>query len=359
MFSMKNLMVSTDFHGQGGIATVVNGYSEDGLLAQIPFITVSTHSTENKTKFSAITLFLQSILKIIFYGVFYRIGIVHVHMASRGSYTRKSKIIRLARFFGAKTIIHLHGGGFKAFYNDECSVKKQQHIRDTFNMADKVIVLSSQWIAWVDTIVDDKNKTYVVYNAVPEVKLPTKKKNKPIILFLGRLGEGKGVGDLINAFSQISDRFPDCELHLGGDGDLATYKDQAENLNLGNKVKLLDWVAGETKNQCLADATIYCLPSYKEGFPMGILEAMSAEVAVVATTVGGIPDAITHAEEGLLFEAGDVNALAQALSEVLTDNDKRIRLTKAAKIKYLKKYTPSVIIPQLKSIYQELQEANK
>lgn len=355
-----NLMFGTSVDGRGGIATVLQVIKASRFFEESNTLLIASHKPAKLPGgLDRLYVFVTAMLKIIYYGLFYKLGVVHVHMASRGSYTRKSKIIRLARFFGAKTIIHLHGGGFKEFYNDECSVKKQQHIRDTFNMADKVIVLSSQWISWVDTIVDDKNKTYVVYNAVPEVKLPTKKTNKPIILFLGRLGESKGVGDLISAFSQISDRFPDCELYLGGDGDLATYKDQAEDLNLGNKVKLLDWVAGDIKNQCLADATIYCLPSYKEGFPMGILEAMSAEVAVVATTVGGIPDAITHAEEGLLFEAGDVNALAQALSEMLTDNVKRIRLTKAAKTKYLTNYTPSVIIPQLKSIYQELQEAKK
>ena len=310
MFKIKNLMISTNQKGKGGIATVVTGYYEEGLIEDMNFTLINSHSSIDRNKLSAIFTFASSLLKIVFYGGFSKLGLVHIHMASRGSYTRKSTIIRVAHFFGAKTILHLHGAEFQTFFNKECSESKKQHIRDTFNMADKIIVLSSQWLKWVNTIVSDKNKSCVVYNAVPEITLPDKKAKQPIILFLGRLGHRKGVEDLINAFAKISEKFPEVQLHLGGDGDLPTYQTQVANLGVTEQVKFLGWVSGESKNQCLADATIYCLPSYNEGFPMGVLEAMSAEVAVVASTAGGIPDAITDKKEGLLIEAGDVDALA-------------------------------------------------
>lgn len=359
MGDLKHLMVSTSPFGQGGIASVVKGYHKEKLIEELEFISINTHSSSNNNKFSAIVLFAYSLLQIVTYGVLNKLGIVHVHMASRGSYTRKSQVIRLAHFFGAKTIIHLHGGEFDTFYNKECSESKKQHVRDTFNMADKVIVLSSKWLQWVNTIVSDKNKSCIVYNAVPEIFLPEKESKQPIILFLGRLGQGKGVEDLINAFAKVSANFHDIQLHLGGNGDLSTYQAQAYSLGVSEKIRFLGWVAGETKNQCLADATIYCLPSYNEGFPMGVLEAMSAEVAVVASTAGGIPDAITDQKEGLLIEAGDVDALVLALTIMLEDNDNRATYVAAAKDKFKKNFSPSVIIPQLKSIYQELLEVKK
>lgn len=349
-----NLMISTDPNGQGGIASVVKGYFQEGLIDKYSFKSIISHSSSHKNKAIAVALFISSLLKLIYYGVFYKLGVVHIHMASRGSYTRKSIILRLAKYLGGKTIIHLHGAEFEEFFNNECSSKKQQHICNTFNLADKVIVLSSQWLKWVNTIVKDKNKSCVVYNAVQEITLPHKKEASQNILFLGRLGHRKGTEDLIDAFAKIANNFPNAALYLGGDGDIELYKEQVIRLGIIKQVIFLGWISGEIKNQYLAKATIYCLPSYNEGFPMGVLEAMSANVAVIASTTGGIPDAINNKKEGLLIEAGDIDALAEALCILLSDSKLRTQYTDAAKIKYQENFSPNIIIPQLKSIYKEL-----
>jgi glycosyltransferase involved in cell wall biosynthesis len=348
-----NLTIATNINGQGGIATVLQVLKDASFFNKTSSERLSSHSSKNKNKLSAIFTFVKSILMLCFYAVFYKVGVVHVHMSSRGSYTRKAIVVRLANFFSIKTIIHLHGSEFQEFYSNESS-KRKQHIVDTFNMADKVIVLSSQWLAWVNTIVKDQNKACIVYNAVPEVVLPSKKSQQKNILFLGRLGQRKGVEDLINAFAKIATDYPNSQLQLGGDGDLTRYQTQVTSLGIADQVTFLGWVSGVTKNQCLADATVYCLPSYNEGFPMGILEAMSADVAVVASKAGGIPDAITDKKEGLLIDAGDVDALAEALVIMLADSEKRDEFSAAAKEKYQLNFSPAVIVPQLELIYQEL-----
>jgi glycosyltransferase involved in cell wall biosynthesis len=352
MKKIKNLMLATAINGQGGVATVLQVYAQCDFFKQSSCKLIATHT--NNSRIIQLFTFFKAILLVLFYAVFFRLGVVHIHMSSNGSYTRKAILTRLVKKIGGKVILHLHGAGFKEFYQK--NEGKKQHIRNTFNMADKVIVLSSQWLEWVNTIIIDKSKSCVVYNAVPEVTLPDKKSKQPIILFLGRLGQRKGVEDLISAFAQISAKFPDAQLHLGGDGDLPTYKTQVSTLGVSEQVKFLGWVAGEKKCQCLADATIYCLPSYNEGFPMGVLEAMSAEVAVVASTAGGIPDAITDQKEGLLIEAGDVDALAIALTTMLEDNNSRATYVAVAKAKYQNNFSPAVIIPQLKDIYKKLLE---
>ncbi|MBU2892244.1 glycosyltransferase family 4 protein [Colwellia sp. D2M02] len=354
MMCRVNLMISTDPKGQGGIATVVSGYYAEGLMTDLSFIKINTHSSSNKTKISAFIWFLFSLIKLTYYGVFYKLGVAHIHMASRGSYTRKSIILRICKFLGAKTIIHLHGAEFEDFYSKESSEKKQIKIRETFNLADKVVVLSSQWLSWINTIIQNRSKACIVYNAVPKVKLPKRTINNKNILFLGRLGNRKGTEDLIVAFSKISIEFPTIELHLGGDGDIRYYQEVSKKLGVVDQVKFLGWVAGDSKDECLANATIYCLPSYNEGFPMGVLEAMSAGIPVVASTAGGIPDAITNKKEGLLVKAGDVDALTEALRSLLSDEKLRAQYSDAAKIKYQENFSPDVIIPQLKNIYKEL-----
>ena len=349
-------MISTNPNGQGGIATVVMGYQQNKLIDDMGFISISTHSSRNKNKVSAIVQFILSLIKITLYGVFHKLGIAHIHMSSRGSYIRKSIILRLTKFLGAKTIIHLHSGEFEMFYNKECSERKKQHIRATFNMADRIVVLSKSSLQWVNTIVKNGDKACIVYNASSEVTLPKRSTEQKNILFLGRLSQNKGVEDLIKAFAKITSTHPDIQLQLAGDGDISRYKTQAIKLGIVSRVDFLGWISGEYKNQCLANATIFCLPSYYEAFGMGILEAMSANVVVVATNVGGIPDVIENGKEGILVEAGNVDALAIALSTMLENDELRAQYVNAAKNKYLHNFSPDVIIPQLNNIYKELLE---
>lgn len=275
-------------------------------------------------------------------------------MASRGSYKRKSVIIRIAKLFRAKTILHLHGAEFQEFYNNECSFKKQAHIRKTFDLADAVIVLSTQWHSWMKTIVGDPTKVHVIYNAVDTLDLNRSNIDQGRILFLGRLGERKGVKDLIDAFAIVLTEYPDSRLTLGGDGDVTTFKQQVKNLGISNSVDFLGWVAGEQKKIWLSKADVYCLPSYNEGFPMGVLEAMSANIPVVASTAGGIPDAIEDSVDGLLIEAGDIEMLATHLKTMISNRDLNAAYSASAKKKFINNFSKQAVFPELDKIYTEL-----
>lgn len=349
-----NITIATGIGGKGGISTVLTGYCETGFFGATNTRLITSHKKGTLGRLSLVVNFSVAIFQLIILFSKYDVGIVHVHMASRGSYTRKAFLVRLCKLFGSKVIIHLHGAEFQVFYNDESSLTKQSHIRATFKLADKVIVLSTQWQQWMKTIVHTPSKICVVYNTVPVLPLPKKTEKKDIILFLGRLGKRKGVDDLINAFSLISQQHPNAELHLGGDGDEHFYNKMIADLQLESRVKLLGWVSGDDKTQHIANAAIYCLPSYNEGFPMGVLEAMSSKIPVVSSKVGGIPDAITDKQEGLLIDAGDVDGLASALSVLLSDSELRDRYANAAFKKYTDNFSPEVINAQLEGIYNEL-----
>lgn len=349
-----NITIATSINGNGGVATVLAGYRETGFFKETDTHLIASHKHGKFGRLSLLLNFLASIFQLFFLFAKYRVGIVHIHMASRGSYSRKALIARLSKLLGAKVIIHLHGAEFQLFYNNESSLKKQAHIRETFNLVDRVIVLSTQWQQWMSTIVDEPLKVTVVYNAVPQIKLPERLQTKEVILFLGRLGQRKGVDDLINAFVLVNRTHPGTELHLGGDGDLKAYQNLIDELKLSNRVKLLGWVSGKEKDQALSNATIYCLPSYNEGFPMGVLEAMSNKISVVSSKAGGIPDAITDNQEGLLIDAGDISGLADALTALLSDPNLRVHYTNAAFKKYTEYFSPKVINAQLEGIYKDL-----
>ncbi len=352
----KNLTIATDINGKGGVSTVLKVLEQCGFNAQVRTTLIASHvSGLGWFGLKRLLVFACAIMQVLYYALKDGLGIVHIHMSSRGSYTRKSMIVRLVKKFGGKVIIHLHGAEFHIFYNDECDDRKKAHIRRTYNLADRVIVLSTQCKSWLDTIVKDPDKVVVVYNAVLPPELDEKSTSEKQILFLGSLGHRKGVSDLLEAFAKIHLDFPNSSLVIGGDGDLETYKQRARELGIEDKVKFLGWIAGDDKSNCLSNAYLYSLPSYNEGFPMGILEAMSAHIPVVSTTVGGIPDAVTDKKDGFLHQPGDINELAEILKKLLLDETLAKNIGEAGYQKYKNNFSPEIVTSQLKMIYKELE----
>jgi glycosyltransferase involved in cell wall biosynthesis len=346
-------MIGPKREGQGGISTVINSYCEMGFIDEndIKLVSVNKPGVSN---FLMRLFFALSITKIIFLLLFFKVEIAHIHMASRGSYSRKSFLIRLLKYFRVKVILHLHGAEFRDFYSSECSQDKQQHIRNTFMMVDKVLVLSSQWLKWAAETFPSTQHFQVLYNSVIPISNDGCDSQIGKVVFLGRIGERKGVGDLIRAFQKVKAKCPNAKLELAGDGDIEKFKVLASELDIADSVIFLGWISGDKKLSVLRSADIYCLPSYNEGFPMGVIEAMSANICVVSTYAGGIPDAIESDKDGLLVNAGNVEALAQALIKLIENRKLNAQLAKSGKRRFENNFSQQAILPQLQSIYDSL-----
>jgi glycosyltransferase involved in cell wall biosynthesis len=138
-----------------------------------------------------------------------------------------------------------------------------------------------------------------------------------VVLFMGWIVRNKGIFDLVEAVRRFRDdlhaaRFVIC----GGGPELETLQQWIADLQLSSSFDFRGWVFGAEKFLVLQQATIFVLPSYREGVPNALLEAMAAGRAVVATRVGGIPDLIIDESMGRLVEAGDPEALGKALVEL-------------------------------------------
>ena len=348
-----NLMIGPKREGKGGVSTVINSYFKMGFIEEnsIKLLTVNRSGASH---LSMMIFFAFSLIRLLFILGMYKVELVHIHMASRGSYSRKSLIIRLLKFFDIKVILHLHGAEFRDFYAGECSEKKQQHIRNTFMMVDKVLVLSTQWLDWAAVTFPSTEHFQVLYNSVIPIANNGSDSQIGKVVFLGRIGERKGAGDLIRAFQKVKAKCPNAKLELAGDGDIEKFTALASELDISDSVMFLGWISGDKKLSVLRSADIYCLPSYNEGFPMGVIEAMSANICVVSTYAGGIPDAIESDKDGLLVNAGDVEALAQALIKLIQDRELNAQLAKSGKIKFENNFSQQAILPQLQSIYDSL-----
>lgn len=264
-----------------------------------------------------------------------RVDAVHLHMASRGSCLRKSLLAMTCWLLRVPFVIHLHGGEFQTFYGKELGVFGRTWVRFVFRHAAHVIALSVGWQKWLERTFELKNVT-VIFNGVPTLTTSNDQRIAPTVLFLGRLSKHKGTNELIAAMREVVRKVPDAVLELGGDGDLDTYRILAAGLP---NVHFLGWVDDAGRTAALARATVYCLPSWNEGLPMSVLEAMSAGLPVVSTPVGGIPEAVENGVSGLLVQPGDVEGLAEAICELLLDPERANSMGKIGQARHREKFS--------------------
>ncbi|MNX93410.1 Glycogen synthase [compost metagenome] len=310
---MNIVLVGPSLTQRGGVVSVLKSL-RDFLIAHGSTVRIIATTMDGGRR-QNILAFLRAWISVLDACLLHRADVVHLHMASRGSCLRKSILGLTCWIFRIPFIIHLHGGRFSVFHDEELGYIGRTFVDFVFHRAARVIALSATWKAWLETTMNLK-QVAVVFNGVPSYTSTKKDQTAPTILFLGRLSTNKGTGELIAAMREVTQKIPNSVLELGGDGDIETYRQQA--LDLPN-VRFLGWVDDADRRAALARAAVYCLPSWNEGLPMSVLEAMSAGLPVISTPVGGIPEAVTDGVTGLLVQPGDTKSLATALCQLLLD----------------------------------------
>lgn len=347
---MKVLMIGAGRDVRGGVSSVVNSYYDAGLDKLCELTYLPTMEDGSKLK----KLLVAAGARARFERLIRENDILHVHMSADNSFYRKAVFIRKAYKEGKKIIIHMHGSTFDLFYKERCNDAQKQQVREIFAMADKVIALSEDWKEFLAEYICDEQKIVVIYNAVKIPEAYPKDYTNRKMLFLGILGQRKGTYDLIEVLPEILSKYPDSHIYFGGDGE----REQAEQLcmekGIADHVTFLGWVRGTEKEKFLKECSIYVLPTYHEGMPMSILEAMSYAIAVVSTYVGGIPHIITDGENGLLCEAGDRAALKEKLLQLLEDENLRKRLGQNAYNMMTRKFDVRENVENILKIYREL-----
>jgi glycosyltransferase involved in cell wall biosynthesis len=325
---------------QGGIDSVIKGYEQDGLYKNVTYTRLSSHT--GKSKLKDLLAFIVAFFATLFILIKGKVDILHCHMSYNGSFWRKFTFMLLAKAFRVKSIIHLHGSEFKDFYA-RSTERKQKYIRYLINNVDEFIVLSDSWDDFIHSITG--RKCTVINNYVDIVKTDTVRGSKQIV-FLGALIKRKGVYDLIEACSQLTE---DYTLHLCGSGEDEQVAELIKSKNLTDKVIMHGWIDSEQKRNLLSECNLFVLPTYNEGLPMVIIEAMACEIPILTTPVGAIPEVIIPSETGYLFTPGNIDGLVDSLTCALNADNQT--LVNNAKLMYIDKFTSSVAFPKLKNLY--------
>lgn len=337
-------------HHPGGISAVVQYWSEyiDGLQYYPTWKLggVATRAWWFATSYLRIALRLATDREI---------KIVHLHFAADGSFWRKEKLLGLAKLFGKKVVMHCHSSRFKDFYQESSAAKRRQIVA-TLRKADVMIVLSESWKRWFASIGIDESRMTVLHNITDyPVPRPEKKvaDGKVHFLFMGEIGERKGVFDILRGLAKHKGDFAGkIELRIGGNRNERQLLDTIQANGLGNIVKFEGWVSGDKKVDLLNWADVFILPSHNEGLPISILEAMSYGMPIISTPVGGIPEVVGEGN-GVLVTPGSDGEIVRAMARYV-GNPTLVAKEGAASRRVVETYLPGYVMEHLKDIYLKL-----
>jgi glycosyltransferase involved in cell wall biosynthesis len=153
-----------------------------------------------------------------------------------------------------------------------------------------------------------------------------KKENHPVVVFVGRLKKAKRPDHAIKAYKIIKNRIPDAELWIIGNG----YFNKKLKEIAVEGVKFFDALSDDERRELLKKAWVLVNPSVREGFGLNVVEANALGVPCVAYDVPGLRDAVVNHETGLLARPSDVEALAEAIFQILTSETLRVRMSEKA-----------------------------
>lgn len=266
------------------------------------------------------------------------------------AFYRDAVYVLLIKFLGTKCILHLHGKGIAS----TAKGWRRWLYRLVFN-GQHIVSLSERLSNDVADVYS--RKPFVVNNGIA-AQMGCAPDNKPSvavprILFLSNLVRDKGVLDLLATLGRVSrsGRRFECRI-AGASFDITPEQLQAAIAHEGlqDKVIYVGPAYGADKASLLQWANIFAFPSRNDAFPLVILEAMQAGLAIVASDQGGIPDILGDNTYGLLFPSGDVAAFERELLRLMCDDALRCSLSESARRQFLQRYTLESFELRLKDV---------
>lgn len=289
-----------------------------------------------------------------------RPAVVHFNSSlNRGAFWRDLVYVLVAKLHGAKVLYQVHGGALPQRFLGTHAVAHAL-LRRLLSIPDVIVVLAECELAAYRQFVPHQQIQLIPngIDAVPYMSLPLRRycTARPLeLIYLGRLAREKGLYELLHALAVVRSHGHDVRLCVVGSGaEQQRLKQSVDRLQLDAAVVFAGAAFGVAKLELLARADVLVLPSYSEGLPCALLEAMAAGKAVVATPVGAIPDVVTTGVHGMLVPPRDVTALAAAINMLVTDRAALERVGAACRQRIASQYTIEHLVRSFSTLYMNL-----
>ncbi len=312
---------------------------------------------------------LISVLKLIYYQLFKKPDIVYIPISqNKWAYFRDGLFILISKLFSSKVLIHLHGSYFLEFYKNSGNIYKK-FIDLTIKNVDGAIVLGEK-LRYIFEYWLPKEKVFVLPNFVEQPldwdeNLDDNKSEDIIrITYLGNLLESKGIFDLLEAIKIIKNECSyvkfivniagqfgaDISTGLSAEKHKEKFYDYVKLLN--GLINYLGHITDEkAKYDLLKQSDIFVFPSWNEGQPLVILEAMALGLPIISTKdVGVIDETVIDGVNGILVEKRNVQQLAEAMLKLIEDKELRLSMGKESLKRFKELYTPEKHIEKFRNI---------
>jgi glycosyltransferase involved in cell wall biosynthesis len=203
------------------------------------------------------------------------------------------------------------------------------------------------------------DKVHVVRCGLPFDRLPARRSrsNGKTLVCVGRLSPEKGQAGLLEAFAKLRDRHPELRLRLVGDGpDRDALEKHAQKLGLGDAVTFVGRLPEEQTLVEIVEGDLLVLPSFMEGLPIVLMEAMALGVPVIASRVAGIPELVEEGSTGLLFSPSNWDDLAARIDRLLSDDALRSSIAKCAPVRVRSEFDTRKSAKVLSDLFGQLLE---
>lgn len=351
--AIRVCMLGSDLSVRGGMSTVVSQLLRHQWSRDVQIEYIPTHETG--TLLHRCLIFARGYLRLRRLLKQGRADLVHLHMSQRGSFCRKYILYKLARRYQVPIILHLHGSEFMQYYA-AAPERTRARIQELLLRCDRVLTLGRNWARNVRSI-EPRARLRVLHNAVeiPQTQAVWTETGSELC-YLGVLTPRKGVGDLLYALKLLTRSEPrPLHLTVAGTGeDQPRLEELCRELGLSDRVTFTGWIDDETKRQLLRNSQCFILPSYNEGLPVGILEALSYGVPTVSTNVGSTDEAVLDEKNGRLVQPGDPETLAEAIRYVTAGRETWERLSACARQTVRDGFDERYVFAQLEDIYTAL-----
>lgn len=284
-----------------------------------------------------------------------RLKIVHINMPmSRLSIIRDTLLILISSCLSKKVITHFRGGEYTQNENIPLLLKWLMSL--SLLLSDRIITLGTkEKMFFIDYYKIKFNKIVSIPNAVRIPNPPPVKpqSTKIIILFLGRIDKNKGLKEIVDTLNILKESI-DFKFYIAGDG--ADKKDFLKECKsrIPDKYEYLGVLSGKEKELVLAKSHIFLLPSYFEGLPCSLLEAMAYKLVPIVTPVGSIPEIVENNKNGFLVPVNNHQAIYRCIIELYKNLDLMQELSNNAYNTIKSQYSLDEYILKINSIYSDL-----
>lgn len=320
----------------GGIASILNSYLANGQSFNHRGYSIDLADFDDKLAswipLSPVRTMIYGILQYRKINAMYntdKIDILHIHTSRRFLFLKDVLLgSALAKKLMCKVVLSIHVGDINTVnkYLPKCIRKLSVYLLN--NYFSKVIFLSSRM---KDQFVEaglDSTRTEILYtfhDLCPIQNPQSQSADGLRCLFMGMINRDKGILDLLNAFKECQD-IP-VTLDICGTVTDESIRESYVKLvtELGKSVMEHGYVSGELKRKLLDQADVFILPSYHEGLPLVVMEALGTGCALILTRVGAMPEILDDSNV-IWIEPGDVSGLTKAIKQICADNEKLVKM---------------------------------